>query len=316
MGSGGSTARSENLQLGKVKLADWTEAEVVQLLKVFSSVDRDRSGSIDKAEMAALCRTQGRSADNFEEMDWDGDGKMDKREFFRWYTQSTVEEAKKVFSRYAALFEWEYASGAHKPLGDQTDEELRRILVLFSLFDKDKTGFVDASEISNLAAVLGSAELAEVAKEEGVTAGDVAEVDSMRLKDLQMLLKNHGGKIEVKSFFRWYMNCSEPEAAACYKKHAALFATHPPRDKKLEDWSNEDKAGVNALFSHYDKDQSGTIDGNELANLVAALGLREVTVAEIDSVAGGQKDGVIDHDEFLKWYSSPKALATPRVDEA
>ena len=74
MGSGGSTARSENLQLGKVKLADWTEAEVVQLLKVFSSVDRDRSGSIDKAEMAALCRTQGRSADNFEEMDWDANG--------------------------------------------------------------------------------------------------------------------------------------------------------------------------------------------------------------------------------------------------
>ena len=104
---------------------------------------------------------------------------------------------------------------------------------------------VDATELSNLAAVLGSTELAEIAKEEGKDT-DVAEVDTMRLKELKELIKNHGA-ISVKTFFRWYMHCTEPEADACFKKHSALFATHPSRDKPLEDWTPEEKKGVYEL---------------------------------------------------------------------
>ena len=109
------------------------------------------------------------------------------------------------------------------------------------------------------------------------------------------------------------MNCSEPEAAACLKKHASLFATHPPRDKPLDDWTKEEKDGVLTLFKQFDKDDSGTIDCEELGNLISALGLKAVTVADIDTgVSNGIKDGVIDHDEFLRWYSAPAALKSPR----
>lgn len=113
----------------------------------------------------------------------------------------------------------------------------------------------------------------------------------------------------MKVFFRWYMNCNEIEADACFKKHGALFATHPPRDKPLDDWTKEEKDGVYNLFNQFDKDTSGTIDGEELGNLISALGLKAVTVADIDTgVSNGIRDGVIDHDEFLKWYSSPAAV--------
>ena len=36
--------------MGKVKLADWTEPEVVQMLKIFAQIDSDRSGMIEKNE--------------------------------------------------------------------------------------------------------------------------------------------------------------------------------------------------------------------------------------------------------------------------
>ena len=216
------------------------------MLKIFAQIDHDRSGMIERGELEAFMKTQGRHMENFKSLDWNDDGKMDKREFFQWharraergleprsnrrrfgrcldgppalvepltrrttrasisfayahvevepsrprYTQSTHEEATAIFKRYAALFEWEYASGEHKPLAEQSEEDIRRILVLFSLFDKDKTGEIDATELSNLAAVLGGSDLKEICREEHVTA-EVAEVDSMRLKELKQLIEKH-----------------------------------------------------------------------------------------------------------------------------
>ncbi|KAH8045255.1 chlorophyllide a oxygenase [Aureococcus anophagefferens] len=315
MGSGGSTAsaaRQEELNSGQVKLQDWTEQEVVGMLKIFAQIDHDRSGMIERGELEAFMETQGRHMENFKSLDWNDDGKMDKREFFQWharraaergreprYTQSTHEEATAIFKRYAALFEWEYASGEHKPLAEQSEEDIRRILVLFSLFDKDKTsdktGEIDATELSNLAAVLGGSDLKEICREEHVTA-EVAEVDSMRLKELKQLIKNHGGRITAR----------DPRARARAASHAA------PRP--LDDWTKEEKDGVYNLFNQFDKDKSGTIDGEELGNLISALGLKAVTVADIDTgVSNGIRDGVIDHDEFLKWYSSPAAVVADAV---
>ncbi|KAH8067000.1 arylsulfatase [Aureococcus anophagefferens] len=314
MGSGGSTAsaaRQEELNSGQVKLQDWTEQEVVGMLKIFAQIDHDRSDMIERGELEAFMKTQGRHMENFKSLDWNDDGKMDKREFFQWYTQSTHEEATAIFKRYAALFEWEYASGEHKPLAEQSEEDIRRILVLFSLFDKDKTsdkaGEIDATELSNLAAVLGGSDLKEICREEHVTA-EVAEVDSMRLKELKQLIKNHGAG-------------SRRPGAARAASHAA------PRVAPADDWTKEEKDGVYNLFNQFDKDKSGTIDGEELGNLISALGLKAVAVADIDTgVSNGIRDGVIDHDEFLKvfgaaFFSSdflgaPLFLALPRSPRA
>lgn len=80
-------------------------------------------------------------------------------------------------------------------------------------------------------------------------------------------------------------------------------------EREVDDWTKEEKDGVYNLFNQFDKDKSGTIDGEELGNLISALGLKAVTVADIDTgVSNGIRDGVIDHDEFLKWYSSPAAV--------
>ena len=61
MGTAGSTARREDLSLGKIKLADWTEAEVVEMLKVFAQMDTDRSGQIEKGELESFIRLTGHS---------------------------------------------------------------------------------------------------------------------------------------------------------------------------------------------------------------------------------------------------------------
>ena len=220
MGSGASSQRSEELQSQKVPLKDWSEDEVVIMLKIFAQIDSDRSGMIEIGELTAFMKTQGRHMEDFKTLDWNDDGKMDKREFFQWYTQSTHEESNAIFKRYAALFEWEYASGEHKPLAEQSEEEIRRILVLFSLFDTDKTGEIDAEELSNLAAVLGEGELKELAKEEHIATKDIAEVDSMRLKELKQLITNHGGKITARTgrappllFFSFASRRARPRAA-------------------------------------------------------------------------------------------------------
>ena len=55
----------------------------------------------------AFIKCQSRAPEAFEGLDWNDDGKMDKREFFQWYTCSTHEESAVIFKRYAALFEWE-----------------------------------------------------------------------------------------------------------------------------------------------------------------------------------------------------------------
>jgi hypothetical protein len=90
MGSGGSTAsaaRQEELNSGQVKLQDWTEQEVVGMLKIFAQIDHDRSGMIERGELEAFMKTQGRHMENFKSLDWNDDGKMDKREFFQWHAR-------------------------------------------------------------------------------------------------------------------------------------------------------------------------------------------------------------------------------------
>ncbi|KAH8048047.1 hypothetical protein JL721_12054 [Aureococcus anophagefferens] len=193
------------------------------MLKIFAQIDHDRSDMIERGELEAFMKTQGRHMENFKSLDWNDDGKMDKRE----YTQSTHEEATAIFALRGALRVGVRQRRA-QALAEQSEEDIRRILVLFSLFDKDKTsdktGEIDATELSNLAAVLGGSDLKEICREEHVTA-EVAE--AVTVADIDTGVSNgiRDGVIDHDEFLKWYSSPAAVVADARPVFGAAFFSS-------------------------------------------------------------------------------------------
>ncbi|KAK5089441.1 Mitochondrial group I intron splicing factor ccm1 [Exophiala xenobiotica] len=150
---------------------------------------------------------------------------------------------------------------AKTPIEQLSAEQIQSLKDVFSLFDKDGSGSISTSELGDVMRSLGQnptdAELQDM----------VNEVDT-----------DQSGSIELNEFM-------------------AMMATSlQPQDTAEE---------TRAAFNVFDKDGSGTISASELRDVMKSLG-ENLTDAEIDEMireADKDNNGTIDYEEFANLLS-------------
>ncbi|TRY79097.1 hypothetical protein TCAL_11703 [Tigriopus californicus] len=111
-----------------------SEIEALEFKEAFDEFDKDRSGSISTKELLFVMRSIGQNPTEDEiqdlimESDLNGDGTIDFKEFLAMMKRKSAET-------------------------DQT-EALREA---FRIFDKDRSGFIEAKEIFSVTSTLGQA---------------------------------------------------------------------------------------------------------------------------------------------------------------
>lgn len=129
-----------------------TEEQIAEFREAFSLFDRDGDGSITTKELATVIRSLGQNPteaeiqDMINEVDTDGNGTIDFREFLDLM--------------------------AHKMKDFDSDEELREA---FKVFDKDQNGYISAAELRHVMINLGeklTEEEVEMMIKEADTDGD------------------------------------------------------------------------------------------------------------------------------------------------
>nr|ABK21927.1 unknown [Picea sitchensis] len=129
-----------------------TEEQIAEFREAFSLFDRDGDGSITTKELSTVIRSLGQNPteaeiqDMINEVDTDGNGTIDFREFLDLM--------------------------AHKIKDLDSDEELREA---FKVFDKDQNGYISAAELRHVMINLGeklTEEEVELMIKEADTDGD------------------------------------------------------------------------------------------------------------------------------------------------
>jgi len=133
-----------------------------------------------------------------EELDTNGDGKVDLMELFVWQTGCSLEEATIAFAEHEELFrQWR-----SRPPTQWTSEQIRTVLTIFNSVDKDGSGSLDADEWRELLAALWI--------EEDLSSADKLVSD---------------GQLSLPEFFMWHTGCSTEEVVAVFAQHEQLFRT-------------------------------------------------------------------------------------------
>mmetsp|Transcript_70472 Transcript_70472/g.82106 ORF Transcript_70472/g.82106 Transcript_70472/m.82106 type:complete len:248 (+) Transcript_70472:92-835(+) len=158
------------------------------------------------------------------------------------------------------------------------DNERRYFKKMFDLYDTDKGGTIDLSELKNLARHLGC-EMSESALVESVRAVGYtgAEIG-----------------LDFDTFVAWLS-----QSGSATDEFASLKAKIKAQGSKT--LNNEQIARLKEVFEYFDEDNSGSIDAGELVNVFASMGqdvtedeMREM-IDQVDEDGSGQ----IEFEEFL-----------------
>merc|ERR1719240_2059265 len=105
---------------------------------IFDSIDEDRSGYLDRAELANLAERAGRHLtdrqldDAMNHMDADGSGQVDFDEFVDWWEHGKIEPPQ--------------GSAAFQRISEQVERKVRDVRTLFRKFDENCDGTVSHKE--------------------------------------------------------------------------------------------------------------------------------------------------------------------------
>ena len=87
MGGGASQEQEADIPAPK-PLREWTEEEIVRILKRFQSHDKDGNGTLEFTEISGLLRRTGQTVDELDKLN--DDNKIDAKEFFCFGTPSVL----------------------------------------------------------------------------------------------------------------------------------------------------------------------------------------------------------------------------------
>jgi calcium-binding protein CML len=162
------------------------------------------------------------------------------------------------------------------------NRELDQLKRLWSRFDKNHIGFIDAKELGKLLEAHGSSN------------------DEAVLEALANLKTKNKDRVTWDEFRVWWSGVSR--APRSKPRPWELDETSPEAPTAVAgDFSNAD---LHVAFSRFDADRSGTIETRELSRLFEALGQQPDDEAIADAMKSLDKDGngTISFDELAAWW--------------
>ena len=298
---------------------------------MFSRIDQDGSGTLDRNEVAKLAISMGRELRGHEldaamaEMDPSGDGAVDFDEFKVWFKSMLAGD-----DMVRELFESADKDGS----GVIDREELRQIMLelgnplspdqldkAMAEMDQDGSGEVDFTEFSrwfsklqssqSLKAAGGADPQASYYKEmfDKADTGGEGSLDREELKQLmkelgrdmadheldtamQLMDEDGGGTVDFDEFQKWF------------------------------GWLTESDMTVRKMFDAVDSDGSGTLDHEEVQQALRSLckvdGGEEMTeeqMQEAIKLMDVDGSGEVDFDEFSNWWSVYQFQQRHRPDD-
>lgn len=158
-----------------------------------------------------------------------------------------------------------------------TENEKRYFKKMFDMFDTDHSGAIGFFEMKNLAKHLG-----------------VEMTDEALRKSMDDTDENGNGDLEFAEFLTWLMGASaRGDEFARLKSRIKAQGMRPLSTQQIEQ--------LRAVFTHFDADNSGSIDIEELETVFEAMG-QKLSQAELQALMDQVDDdgsGEIEFDEFL-----------------
>eukprot|EP00672_Neobodo_designis_P004997 CAMPEP_0174863586 /NCGR_PEP_ID=MMETSP1114-20130205/56505_1 /TAXON_ID=312471 /ORGANISM="Neobodo designis, Strain CCAP 1951/1" /LENGTH=318 /DNA_ID=CAMNT_0016098657 /DNA_START=63 /DNA_END=1019 /DNA_ORIENTATION=- len=156
-------------------------------------------------------------------------------------------------------------------------KEVRYFRKMFDMFDTDHSGAIGFFEMKNLT------------KHLGVEMDDDALRESMAKID-----ENGNGDLEFDEFLMWLSQASnQADEFAVLKSKIRAQGTRPLSNAQIE--------RLREVFNHFDADNSGSIDIEELGHVFEAMGqkLSEEDLAALMKQADDDGSGEMEFEEFL-----------------
>ena len=258
-----------------------------QALTIFTRLDRDKSGSLDAAELQRALKLLHLNLGFdqvkliVDELDRDGDQEVDIQEFMRLVWDGKLDRIRKKL-RGAGL-----GQGWSR---------------LFHNYDRDNSGGLDFDEFRRA-----------VRKDAKITTHTVTDSE---LQELYTHIDESGDDSLSLAEFTHFLESGPPTGA--HARHASLCGQALFR---IIQHAEERKANLMYMFHRHDKDGSGDLDREEFVVLLEEIGV-ELTDVELTEVMGAMDsdgDGSIDVGEFAKHIRQAKkdareaAIDRPRV---
>jgi Ca2+-binding EF-hand superfamily protein len=281
------------LGLNTTKLSkEELEKTALVAFRAAKGCDVDNSGTMSTSEITELCRRMGLPVadgdDAIESMDQDGSGVLDIVEFLQWWIKR------------AAAVPGTYIHAKKMAVIDFTDEQKDIIKSAVDTALADPKNLSSDAELTQQASaayraakatdldgndIITTSEIEELCEKMGLPLSDGAE------ETLYSMDEDGSGRLEIMEFVVWWI-----------KRVSRLPGTH----------KQQEVIARNA-FKNFDVDKSGTITANELADIVATLGVNfseselEEALNELDT----DHSGYIDQNEFLEWWMNRAQSVRP-----
>lgn len=299
---------------------------------MFDSIDTDKSGYIDRQELALLAEAIGRDMSETDlnaamrDMDQDGSGEIEFDEFFSWFSDAMENDTmtREAFDRADAdgsgAIDREEVREVMKELGQKVGK--RELDMAMREMDDDNSGEVSFEEfrewwdrqtaLAILANSGGGPDPQEVYLRKQFDTADGDASGAIDCAELETLLETLGRPLagpELNIAFAIMDEDSSGEIEWFEFKH--WFA-----------WLQKEDLSLCRIFNEVDKDGSGSLDRDEVAWIIdhlnsnATRGDLHIELDEAMKAMDADESGEVDKVEFSDWWTRHHLKGTEEAKDA